>query len=53
MGNTQKWFHSEVLEKLNDTDKVFKEFKTSRRNIDKELHKKAKYDVSYFLKRIV
>ena len=44
--NTQKWFDSEVLEKLNARDKLFKKFKKSRLNIDKELHKKAKYDAS-------
>ena len=57
--NTQKWFDSEVLEKLNARDKFFKKFKTSRLNIDKELYKKAKYDASklittknkHFLKR--
>ena len=45
-GNTQKWFDSEVLEKLNARDKLFKKFKKSRLNIDKELYKKAKYDAS-------
>ena len=43
-GNTQKWFQSEVLKKLNARDKLFKKFKKSRFNIDKELYKKAKYD---------
>ena len=45
-GNTQKWFDSEVLEKLNARDKLFKKVKKSRLNIDKELYKKAKYDAS-------
>ena len=45
-GNTQKWFDSKVLEKLNARDKLFKKFKKSRLNIDKELYKKAKYDAS-------
>ena len=45
-GNTQKWFDSEVLEKLNAKDKLFKKFKKSRVNIDKELYQKSKYDVS-------
>ena len=39
-GNTQKWFYSEVLEKLNVTDKLLNKFKKSRFNIDKELYKK-------------
>ena len=45
-GNTQKWFDSEVLEKLNAREKFFKKFKKSRLNIDKELYQKAKYDAS-------
>ena len=44
--NTQKWFYSEVLEKLKARDKLFKKFKISRLTIDKELYKKAKYDAS-------
>ena len=45
-GNTQKWFDSKVLEKLNTRDKLLKKFKKSRLNIDKELYQKAKYDAS-------
>ena len=41
MGNTQKWFDGEVLEKLNARDKLFKKFKKSRCNIDKELYRKS------------
>ena len=44
--NTQKWFYSEVLEKLKARDKLFKKFKISRLTINKELYKKAKYDAS-------
>ena len=40
------WLDSEVLEKLNATDKLFKKLKKSRLNIDKELYKKAKQDAS-------
>ena len=32
-GNTQKWFDSEVLEKLNAKNTLFKNFKKSRLNI--------------------
>ena len=39
--NTRKWFDSKVLEKLNTRDKLFKKFKKSRLNIDKELYKKS------------
>ena len=45
-GTTQKWFDSKVLEKLNARDKFFKKFKRSRLDIDKQLHKKAKFDAS-------
>ena len=40
-GNTQKWIDSEVLEKLNARDKLFKKFKKSILNIDRELCKKG------------
>lgn len=43
--NTHKWFNSKDLEKLNARDKLFKKFKKSRLQIDKELHKKSKCDV--------
>ena len=39
--NTQKWFDSEVLEKLNARDKLSKKFKKSGFNTDVQ---KAKYD---------
>ena len=59
-GNTQKRFDGEVLEKLNLRNNVFKKFKKSRLQIDKELYKKSKYDAlkliaskknKHFLKR--
>ena len=44
-GKTQKWFDGKVLEKLNPRNtKLFKRFKKSRVNIDKELYKKSQYD---------
>ena len=45
-GNIQKWFDSEVLEKLNARGKLFKKIKKSRLNTDKELYKKPEYDAS-------
>ena len=51
-GNTQKWIDSEVLEKLNARDKLFKKFKKSKLNIDKEFYKKAKYDASKLITTI-
>ena len=38
--HTQKWFDSEVLERLDFKDKLFQKFKKSRLNIDKALFKK-------------
>ena len=38
------WFDGEGLEKLRSRDKLFKAFKKTRLNINKELYKKAKYD---------
>ena len=40
--NIQKWLDGEVLENINTRDKLFKRFKKSKFNIDKELYKKAK-----------
>ena len=48
-GNTQKWFDSKVLEKLDVRHNLFKKFKKSCLNIDKELYIKAKYDASKFI----
>ena len=41
-GYIQKWLDSKVLQKLNARDKLFRKFKKSRVNIDKEFNKKAK-----------
>ena len=43
--NIQKWFDGKVLEKLNSWEILFKKFKNSTLCIDKELFKKAKYEV--------
>ena len=40
--NTKNCFDGKVLEKLNWRNKLFKKFKKSRLQIDKELHKKLK-----------
>ena len=44
-GNTRKWLYGEALEKLNSRDKLFLKFQKSKLHIDKELFKKAKYEV--------
>ena len=43
--NSQEWFDGEVAEKINIRDKLFKEFKKSKLQIDKEIHKIARYEV--------
>ena len=43
--NIQKWFDGKVLEKLNSREILFQKFKNSTLCIDKELFKKAKYEV--------
>ena len=39
--NSQEWFHGEVLESIVLQDKLFKKFKSSKLNVDKEIHNKA------------
>ena len=41
-GYIQKWLDCEVLQKRNARDKLFRKFKKSRINIDKEFNKKVK-----------
>ena len=42
--NTHKWFNGGALEKLILRNKLFKKFKKSRLNVDKELYQKSKHD---------
>ena len=41
-GNSQEQFDSEVLESITLRNKLFKEFKRSNLNIDKEIYNKAR-----------
>ena len=41
-GNSQKWFDGKVLESIALRDKLFKKFKRSKLNLDKEIYKKAR-----------
>ena len=48
--NSQEWFHGEVLESVVLQDKLFKKFKSSKLNVDKEIQNKAcKIDKSHRL----
>ena len=41
-GNSQEWFDGEVLESIALRDKLFKKFKRSKLNVDKEVYNKAR-----------
>ena len=41
-GNSQEWFDGEVLETIALRDKLFKKFKRSKLNVDKEIYNKAR-----------
>ena len=41
-GNSQEWFDGEPLESIALQDKLFKKFKPSKLNIDKEVYNKAR-----------
>ena len=41
-GNSQVWFDSEVLESIALRDQLFKKFKRSKLNLEKEIYNKAR-----------
>ena len=41
-GNSQEWFDGDVLESIALQDKLFKKFKQSKLNVDKEIYNKAR-----------
>ena len=40
-GNSQEWFDGEILESISLQNKLFKKFKHSKLNVDKEIYNKA------------
>ena len=42
LGNSQEWFNGEVAEIITLRDKLFKKFKCSKLNVDKEIYNKAR-----------
>ena len=48
--NSQDWFDGEVAEKIAIRDKLFKKFKKSRLQIDKDLYRNARNDVESLLR---
>ena len=49
--NSQDWFDGEVAEKIAIREQLFKKFKNSQLQIDKELLKEARNDVSNLIKK--
>ena len=41
-GNSQEWFDGEVPESIAQRDKLFKNFKPSKLNVDKEIYNKVR-----------
>ena len=41
-GSSQEWFDGEVVESITLRDKLFKKFKRSKLNVDKEIYNKAR-----------
>ena len=44
-GTSQVWFDAEIMEKINERDNLFKKFKKSRLNVDKDNYNKVKNEV--------
>ena len=42
---SNEWFDKQISEKLSIRDKLFKKYKSSRLNIDREIYKEARNDV--------
>ena len=48
--NSQEWYDGEVAEKIAIRDKLFKKFKKSKLNVDKDLFKEARNNVESLIK---
>ena len=51
--NSQEWFDSEISEELIIRGKLFKKYKKTRLNVDKEIYKRARYSVPNFIAKKV
>ena len=49
--NSQDWFDGEVAEKITNREKLFEKFKKSRLQVDKDILKEARNDVSNLIKK--
>ena len=44
-GTSKDWFDAEIMEKINERDKVFKKFKKSRLHVDKDNYNEARNEL--------
>ena len=49
-GTSQVWFDAEIMEKINERDNLFKKFKKSRLNVDKDNYNKVKNEVQKLIR---
>ena len=49
-GTSQDWFDAEIMEKINERDKLFKKFKKSCWHVDKDNYKEAKNEVQKLIR---
>ena len=49
-GTSQNWFDAEIMEKINDRDKLFKKCKKSRLRADKDNYKEARNEVQKLIR---
>ena len=49
-GTSQNWFNAEIMEKINERDKLFKKFKKSRLHVDKDNFKDARNELQKLIR---
>ena len=49
-GTSQDWFDAQIIEKINERDKVFKKFKKSRLHVDKDNYKEARNEIQKLIR---
>ena len=49
-GTSQNWFDAEIMEKIGDRDKVFKNFKKSHLHVDKDNYKEARNEIQRLIR---
>ena len=49
-GTSQNWFDAEIMERISDTDKLFKKFRKSRLHVDKDNYKEARNGVQKLIR---